>query len=113
MMPTTHVSDVIKERAVLLFAIVKGKTVDVGQVIHNSICHAIQRGSTGGLPYPSLIYGLYKRAKVTWDEVLQPPKAVIDHATISRYKVWEGGASHPRGAGFIDAINSPIANEPS
>lgn len=30
MIPITHVSDVVKERAVLLFAIMKGKTIDVG-----------------------------------------------------------------------------------
>lgn len=33
LMPTTHVSDVIKDRVVLLYTIVKGKTIDVGQII--------------------------------------------------------------------------------
>lgn len=33
LMLITHVSDVIKDRAVLLYAIMKGKSVDVGQVI--------------------------------------------------------------------------------
>lgn len=71
-MPTTHVSDVIRDRAVLLYAIVKGKSVDVGQVIQDSITHAIRDSSTGRLPHPSLICGLCKQAKVTWsdDEIL-------------------------------------------
>lgn len=39
--------------------------------------------------------------------LVQPLMAVIDHATIQRYKVWEGGDSHPRGEGFIVVSPSP------
>lgn len=62
----------------------------------------------GVLPQLFLICGLCKRAKVMWDEdeVLQPPKQVINHAIICRYKVWEGGVSHPRGAEFVNVNDS-------
>lgn len=41
---------------------------------------------------------------------------VLDHKLISRYKVWTGGANHPRGLGFIipqaAASPSPPAQAP-
>lgn len=40
-MSTTHISDVIHDQAVLLFVIVKGMPVDVGQVIQDTITHVI------------------------------------------------------------------------
>lgn len=54
-------------------------------------------------------------AKVTWseDEVLQPPKTLIDHSTITRYKVWEGDNSHPKGVDFIVSASSSVVEGPS
>lgn len=88
LMPTTHVNDVIKDRVVLLYVIVTGKTVDMAQIIQDSITYAIKGSSTIGLPYPSLICGLCKKAKVKWsvDEVIQQPKSLIDQRTINRFQ---------------------------
>lgn len=98
-MPSTHLMDVTQKRAILLFSIVKGHSIDVGQVIHSSIWYALQGGSTSGLLHPLLITGLCKQAGVIWDkdEVIEPPKAVIDFAMIKRFKIWDRVASHPRG----------------
>lgn len=65
-MPSSYVLEVIKSREVLLFAIVKGKSIDVGRVINRSISTALKCGSTDGLPHTSLIYGLCRNAGVIW-----------------------------------------------
>lgn len=39
--------------------------------------------------------------------------ALIDQGTINRYKVWEGGKPHPRGAGFIIDESSHVDEGPS
>lgn len=72
-MSSSHVSDVIKSRAVFLYAIVTGKSIDVGKVIYGSILHALRGGSTGELSHPSLIYGLCRNARVGWatDEIFE------------------------------------------
>lgn len=102
-LPTTHVSDVIKDRAMLLYAIVTGKTVDMGQVIQDSIIYAIKESSTIKLPHPSLICSLCNKVKVKWStyEILQQPKSLIDQRTISRFQQWEDNIAHPSGVAFI------------
>lgn len=114
LMPCRHTSDVINRRAALLFCIAQGKSIDVGQVIHDSIDRAIKGGTSGGLPHPSLITGLCRQAGVKWDaeEATQPPLAAIDHSVIKKYKVWGGGTPHPRGLGFIIVPPEP-ADEPN
>lgn len=61
-MPCTHVSDQTKERAVLLYCLVKGKKMDVGFIIKQLIMSAAGGGggvrTTEGLPHPSLICAL-------------------------------------------------------
>lgn len=80
LLPTTHVSDVIKDCALVLFAIVTGKSINVGTVIKDSILYAIQGSSIGGLSHPSLICGLCKETQVRWtaDETLIQLKALIN-----------------------------------
>lgn len=103
LMPCTHVSDVTKERAVLLYSIVKGMKMDVGLIIQQSILRAARGGTTRGLPHPSLICALCTKFGVRWksDEMIQPPMPMLDHKMIRRYRVWTGDANHPRGLGFI------------
>lgn len=67
-MPTRHLSNVTKERAILLFAITTGLKVDIGIAIQNSIQKTIKGSSSGGLPYPSLLTQLCKREKVQWHQ---------------------------------------------
>lgn len=105
-MPTHHLSDVTRERAILLFAIVMGLKVDIGALIQDSIKKAIQSNTISGLPHPSLITHLCKQAGVQWqnDDITQSPMAVIDHHVISRFGVWEGVQSHSRGEGYLPAL---------
>lgn len=112
--PTRHVSDVTRERATLLYAIVTGLNVDVGVLINESIKKAIRSKVMSGLSHPSLITRLCKRAGVQWEkeDVTLPPMSVIDHHLISRYAVWEGAPSHPRGEGFLLVPQPPLSDDP-
>ena len=114
MIPTRHLSDVTKDRAILLFAIVTGLNVDIGVLIHESIMKAIKSTVISGLPHPSLITQLCKRAGIHWgpEEIALPPMAVIDHQTISRFIVWDGAESHVRGEGYGPPTEPPPTTEP-
>ena len=114
MLPTRHLSDVTKERAILLFAIVTGLNVDIGVLIHDSIIKAIKSAVVAGLPHPSVITLLCKQAGVQWgpDEIASPPMAVIDHLTIKRFTVWDGAESHVRGEGYGPPTEPPPSAEP-
>lgn len=91
LLPTTHVSDVIKDCALVLYAIVIGKSINVGKVIKDLILYAIQGSSSGGLPHPSLIYRLCKETRVRWiaDETLIQPKALINQRIMDQFQNWE------------------------
>lgn len=62
--PTRHLSDVTKDRAILLFAIVTGLRVGIGVLIHEPILKAIKSTVVSGLSYSSLITQLCKRAGI-------------------------------------------------
>lgn len=51
LLSTTHVSDVIKDHVLILYAIVIGKSITVGKVIQDFITFAIKGSSTGELPH--------------------------------------------------------------
>ena len=53
-MPTMHLSEVTKERAALIYAILTGKKINVGRVIQQNISHAIRQES-GGIHHPTLL----------------------------------------------------------
>lgn len=114
LMPCTHVSHVTRERAVLLYSIIKGYKINVGHLILQSVLRASRGSTTGGLPHPSLICVLCAKFGVKWksDEMIQKAMPVLDHKLISRYKVWIGGANHPRGLGFIIPQVAPAQDPP-
>lgn len=94
-----------------MYVIVMGKKINVRTIINASIAKCLLGNTSGALPHASLITGLCRQAGVQWslDEPIQAPMAVIDHATIQRYKVWDRGVSHPRGGGFI--VGQPTQGE--
>ena len=55
--PMTHLSDVSRERAILLYAIMVGASIDVGQVIFDSYMHCV-RQKARGISFPYLITAL-------------------------------------------------------
>ena len=62
MMPANHYTNVTVERAVLVYAILKGMSIDVGRVLFDSIIHTIKNRL--GLYFPSLITQLCVEAGV-------------------------------------------------
>ncbi|PIN05057.1 hypothetical protein CDL12_22406 [Handroanthus impetiginosus] len=55
LLPTTHTSDITKERAVMIFAILTDVPFDIGRFLHRSIWNSAMGGLTVGLYHPSLI----------------------------------------------------------
>ncbi|PIN07250.1 hypothetical protein CDL12_20183 [Handroanthus impetiginosus] len=81
MLPTTHLSDVSKERAILIYAIYEDVPIDLGFMINDVIKKAAAGGARDGLPFPHLITSLCFQAGVQWDkseELLQPDALIID-----------------------------------
>ncbi|XP_073311543.1 uncharacterized protein [Primulina huaijiensis] len=77
--PTEHTTTVIKERAILTFCIMTGRTIDLGQLLQSSMLDYANGNSPSGLLHPSLITALCRNAGVIWDvnEELLKPKNVI------------------------------------
>ncbi|CAK9314354.1 unnamed protein product [Citrullus colocynthis] len=90
LLPVAHTNSVTKERAILLYAIATKRSVDVGKVIHKSICHIRKSGTAGGLGHSSLITALCKNAGVLWNEneELANPKAIMDKNLIMGLRGW-------------------------
>ncbi|MCQ7926300.1 hypothetical protein NP234_24245, partial [Salmonella enterica] len=81
LVPTSHLTDVNKDRAVLLWAIKIGKIFNVGNWIAENISYAANN-LTVGLPFPTLINELIAAAGIdtVGDEVLQPKKPLNERA---------------------------------
>ncbi|XP_073023626.1 uncharacterized protein [Primulina eburnea] len=78
--PTEHTTTVIKERAILIFCIMTGKTIDLGRLLQNSIYDYACGNSPSGLLHPSLITVLCQHVGVTWapnEEVLKPKNPIV------------------------------------
>lgn len=103
LLPSTHTSDVTKEKALLLFAIVQDFIIDVRAIINFSIRRSLRGNFSGGLPHPSLICGLCRQVEVRWsdDEPTLMSLQLLDSRMITQYSVWTEGESHPRGLGFV------------
>ena len=72
MIPVTHMSDITKDHSMLIYAIRKGKSIDVGSVIQQSILFYLRQLTTF---HPSLITGLCCQFVFFWDkteELLHP-----------------------------------------
>lgn len=90
LLPVTHISDVTRERAILVYTIVTGKSIDVGRLVGQSIRHCRRASTTGGLAHPSLITALCRQAGVVWGphEELLNPRSVMDKSFILGLKGW-------------------------
>ena len=54
-----------RERAIMLYALMMGASIDVGQVIFDHYMHSV-RAKLGGIGFPSLITSLCALNGVTW-----------------------------------------------
>lgn len=87
-MPSSHTTEVTKDKATLIYEIVIGKTGDMGKVIQNSIIQTATGANTVGLPFPNLSTELFQNVGVTWDKEEQVLKIschrIPSHATCGR-----------------------------
>nr|KYP34118.1 hypothetical protein KK1_044956 [Cajanus cajan] len=82
--PSCHTSDVLESRALLLYAIMDKKAIDVGALIADEIRNCAQH--TGILGHPSLITHLYHRAGVDVTETsFEKLKMPINKVYIDTY----------------------------
>ncbi|PIN17588.1 hypothetical protein CDL12_09769 [Handroanthus impetiginosus] len=73
--PSSYLSEVSKERAVLLYAILTGVPLDIGRYINGAIFKSARGGKTVSLFFPSLITALCHREgleNLPGDELIQP-----------------------------------------
>lgn len=101
--PSSHVADVTVERAILLWGILKGEYVDLGNLINQNIHRFLGGPSSAGMPHASIITKLCDIVGVRGyeDEPVQSAMAPIDDVSISRMAEWSGGVPHPRGLGYL------------
>ncbi|EOY32484.1 Uncharacterized protein TCM_040417 [Theobroma cacao] len=83
MLPCLHISYVIKDRVVLLYAIVIGRSINISHVI-NHVMLLIASTKRDGLWFPSLITSLCGRVGIQWHlgEELLHSKVSIDMGLI-------------------------------
>lgn len=81
LMPVSHTSDVQKERAVGLFALLRGIPINVGKLIFTQIMMSIHHVQIG-LFFPTVISDLCARAGVVFrdDDEWLPPMRAIDES---------------------------------
>ncbi|PIN06917.1 hypothetical protein CDL12_20521 [Handroanthus impetiginosus] len=72
--PSSHLSEVSKDRAILFYAILTGIPLDIGRYIHNSIRRSARGGMFVSLYFPSLITALCQEeglVNLPSDELIQ------------------------------------------
>ena len=80
-MPIRHFNDINKDRAVLLYCIVTGKSLDLGKFLSSHIMQCAKHNSMS-LFYPSLIIALSATVGVQYgpnEESLAPMSAITDN----------------------------------
>ncbi|PIM99547.1 hypothetical protein CDL12_27957 [Handroanthus impetiginosus] len=79
LLPSSHTSEVTRECAVMIYAILTDVPFDIGRFLHKSILKSAMGGLTVGLYHPSLITELCARADLErqpGDELLQPDSMI-------------------------------------
>ena len=66
--PSKHVSTVRQDRAILLYALVKGWNLNVGKIVERSILDYAENSFSRNIPYPSLITLPCIKGGVTFSE---------------------------------------------
>ncbi|KOM52225.1 hypothetical protein LR48_Vigan09g088400 [Vigna angularis] len=87
--PYSHVSDINVPRAILLYSILRGLNIDIGQVIADEI-QSCARGATSKAPlgHPSLITYLCEAAGIyVYRPPLERPRKELDAAYFTHYCV--------------------------
>ena len=77
MIPTKHVYSVREQKAIILYALLKGYKINAGAIIENSILRYHEGNKRGQIPHPATITRLclWAGVKGTWPEEEECPKA--------------------------------------
>ena len=67
--PSKHVSTVRQDRALLLYALVKGYSLNVGKIMEQSIMDYVKNNFSGNIPHPALITHMCIKGGVTFNEI--------------------------------------------
>ncbi|EOY13860.1 Uncharacterized protein TCM_032548 [Theobroma cacao] len=68
LLPTRHLNDVTKDRAILIHSILMGCKIDIGRVIDKAMTQTTQ-SKRESLWFPSMITAMCKQAGVNWDAI--------------------------------------------
>lgn len=81
LMPSGHTSKVSWDRAVLIYTILKGGSIDIDGIINNQIKNAIRGSRTSSYCFPNLITELCRESRVMWPEGLEilPARPMISN----------------------------------
>ncbi|PIN20991.1 hypothetical protein CDL12_06325 [Handroanthus impetiginosus] len=79
LLPSSHTSEVMRERVVMIYAILTDVPFDIGRFLHRSIIKSAMGGLTMSLYHPSLITELCARVGLERqpDDELLPPDSMI------------------------------------
>ncbi|EXC33712.1 hypothetical protein L484_008956 [Morus notabilis] len=98
LIPSTHISEVTKDRALVLLAIEKGEPLNVGAIINSGIHHALRKHNIS-LPYPSLLMELFLAAGVALPNAhLEKPIRAFDLNSIMRIASGRAASEQDGGA---------------
>ena len=67
--PLNHVSVVRQDRAILLYALVKGWSLNVGKIVEQSILDYVENNLSGNIPHHALITLLCIKGCITFSEI--------------------------------------------
>ena len=111
-MPSTHTHGLPISKAVLLYCIVTGRSVNVGKIIRAKMFDAAKCSTTGGLGFGGLITEMCETANVkTYDDEERAPKGKkIDSAFINGLPQM-AGLAEANGRGFLNM--APDLEEPA
>ncbi|WP_353055295.1 hypothetical protein, partial [Escherichia coli] len=96
LLPSTHVSDVSKERAILNYAIQKQLSLNVGKIIEQTIIGFAIGRLASALGHPSLICQLCERVGVVYteNEEIQIPLPIIDWSVMRSWRTAQSSVPH-------------------
>ena len=66
--PSKHISTMRQDRAILLYALVKGFNLNVGKIVEQSILDYPENNFSGNVPHPTLITLMCIKRGVTFNE---------------------------------------------
>ncbi|PIN26971.1 hypothetical protein CDL12_00253 [Handroanthus impetiginosus] len=113
LLPSSHTSEVTRERAVMIFAILTDVPFDIGRFLHKSIWKSAMGGLTVGLYHPSLITELYARVgleRQPKDELLPPYLIILHHLQLQQEQQF--GYQQQWWALWADQMHIPMSNCP-